>query len=137
MPELAKNRSMKALDVPACGRTRRCRQPFGVVLLYERRERVATDLQAIDDGFGFLIVRDSDSEIDVLGEPGLSAERHRQAADDGPAGADGIEVLSCLHENRVDGLHSALPARRQPQAIARLAAWLAQPRLHPGLNLLI
>ncbi len=48
-----------------------------------------------------------DGEIDVLGESELSAERHRQAADDGPAGADGIEVLSRLPEDRVDGLRSA------------------------------
>src|SRR5712691_96603 len=32
---------------------------------------------------------------------------------------------------------SALPAGRQPQTIARLAARPAEPRLHPGLDLLI
>jgi hypothetical protein len=40
-------------------------------------------------------------------------------------------------QDRVDGLHPALPACRQSQAIARLAAWPAEPRLHPGLDLLI
>jgi hypothetical protein len=41
---------------------------------------------------GFPIVRDSDGEIDVLGEPRLGTERHRQAADDGPPGSDGLKV---------------------------------------------
>jgi hypothetical protein len=73
----------------------------------------------------------------VLGEPGLSTERHRQAADGSPPGADRIEILSRLPENRINRLHSGLPARRPPQAIAGLAALPAQPCLHPGLDLLL
>jgi hypothetical protein len=81
----------------------------GVTLLPPAEGR----MQAVDDAFGFLIVGDGDGEIDVLGEPGLRAERHRQAADDGLPGTDGIEIRSGLPEDRVDGLHCALPACRQ------------------------
>jgi hypothetical protein len=75
--------------------------------------------------------------IDILSEAGLCTERHRQAADDGPPYANGVEIRGGLPEDCVDGLHPALPACRQSQAIARLAARPAEPRLHPGLDLLI
>jgi hypothetical protein len=115
----------------------RRRQPVHVVLLDERCQRIATDLQAVDDALSFLIVGDGNSEIHILGEPRLGAERHRESSDDGPPGTDGIKIRGGLPEDRVDGLHPALPACRQPQAIARLAAWPAEPRLHAGLDLLI
>jgi hypothetical protein len=115
----------------------RRRQPVHVVLLDERRERIAPDLQAVDDAFRFRIVRDGDGEIDILSEAGLCTERHRQAADDGPPRGNGVEIRSGLPEDCVDGLHPALPAGRQPQAIGRLAARPAEPRLYPGLDLLI
>ena len=90
--------------------------------LDERRERIAADLQATNNALGFLIVGNGDRHIHVLGEPGLRAECHRQAADDCPPGTHGIETLGGLHEDRVNGLHFALPAGRQLQAIARFAA---------------
>jgi hypothetical protein len=67
--------------------------------------------QAPGDGaFGFLIISDRDGKIDILGEPGLGAERHRQATNDGPPSTDDIEIRSGLPEDRVDGLHTPLPA---------------------------
>jgi hypothetical protein len=58
----------------------------------ERYQRIATDLQAVDDALGFLIVGDGDGEVHILGEPRLSAERRRQSSDDGPPGTDDIGV---------------------------------------------
>lgn len=93
-------------------------------LARQRRERVPADLQAVNDALGFLIVGDGDGNIDVLGEPGLRAERHCQSANYGPSSAKRIEVR-------------VLPVGRHPEAIARLATRPAEPGLHSGLDLLI
>lgn len=37
----------------------------------------------------------------------------------------------------IDGLHPRLPARREAEPVARLAARPAQPRLDPGLDFLV
>jgi len=82
------------------------------------RASVPTDLKAIDDPLSFRVIDDRDREINVLGEPRLRAERHREPADDGPPSANGIKVGSRLPENLIDGLHLAYPRadnrRRSP-----------------------
>jgi hypothetical protein len=72
----------------------RCRQPTHILLLHHHAERIAPHLQPVYQRIGFLVAGYGNCEIDALGEPRLCAEGNREAADDGPACADGVEI-SC------------------------------------------
>ena len=66
------------------------RKPVHVVLLNERRERVAADLHPVDEILSFPVISDRDGQVDIFGEPRLRPDRHGKAADNSPPGTDGV-----------------------------------------------
>ncbi len=62
----------------------------------------------MDKLLGLRVTGNRDRNVDVAGEPGLSACTHREPPDDRPRGARGVQVSRSLPECRLRDIHENL-----------------------------